>query len=105
FGHLLDRRAARIAEVEQAGGLVGGLAGGVVEGLAENLVALGGADRGRQGVAAGGDEAEEGRLERLRLEEVGGDVALQVVDRDQRQGGGGGGGAGGGGGGRGGGGA
>ena len=43
------------------------------------------ADRGEQRVAAGGDEAEEGRLERLGLEEVGGDVALQVVDRDQRQ--------------------
>ena len=40
---------------------------------------------GEQGVPAAGDQAEEGRLERLGLEEVGGDVALQVVDRDQRQ--------------------
>ena len=43
------------------------------------------AHRGQQRVAAAGDQAEEGRLERLGLEEVGGDVALQVVDRDQRQ--------------------
>ena len=43
------------------------------------------ADRGQQRVAAARDQAEEGRLERLGLEEVGGDVALQVVDRDQRQ--------------------
>src|SRR6202012_4924770 len=85
FGLLLDQRAARVAEAEQARRLVEGLAGGVVEGLAEQLVALVVADRGEQGVAAGGDEAEERRLERLRLEEVGGDVALQVVDRDQRQ--------------------
>ena len=35
--------------------------------------------------AAGGSQTEEGRLERLRREEVGGDVALQVIDRDQRQ--------------------
>ena len=34
------------------------------------------AHAGQQRVAAAGDEAEEGRLERLRLEEVGGDVAL-----------------------------
>src|SRR6201999_3387562 len=85
FRLFLDQRAAGIAETEQARRLVEGLAGGVVEGLAEQLVALVVADRGEQGVAAGGDEAEEGRLERLRLEEVGGDVALQVVDRDQRQ--------------------
>ena len=43
------------------------------------------ADRGQQGVPAAGKEAEERRLQRLGLEEVGGDVALQVVDRDQRQ--------------------
>ena len=36
-------------------------------------------------MAAAGDEAEERRLERIGLEEVGGDVTLQVVDRDQRQ--------------------
>ena len=43
------------------------------------------ADGRQHRVAAAGDEAEEGRLERVGLEEVGGDVALQVVDRDQRQ--------------------
>ena len=43
------------------------------------------ANPGEQRVTAAGDEAEEGRLQRLGLEEVGGDVALQVVDRDQRQ--------------------
>src|SRR6201999_590292 len=85
FRLFLDQRAAGIAETEQARRLVEGLTGGVVEGLAEDLVAAVVADRGEQGVAAGGDQAEEGRLERLRLEKVGGDVALQVVDRDQRQ--------------------
>ena len=74
-----------IAEPEHARDLVEGLAGGVVEGLAEHLVAVVVAHRGEQGVAAAGDQAEERRLERLGLEEVGGDVALQVVDRDQRQ--------------------
>ena len=59
--------------------------GGVVERLAEQLVAAVVAHAGEQGVAAAGDQAEEGRLQRLGLEEVGGDVALQVVDRDQRQ--------------------
>ena len=43
------------------------------------------ANRGQHRVAAAGEQAEEGRLERLGLEEVGGDVALEVVDRDQRQ--------------------
>ena len=78
-------RAAGIAEPEQPRRLVEGLAGGVVERLAEQRVALVVADAGEQRVAAAGDQAEEGRLQRLGLEEVGGDVALQVVDRDQRQ--------------------
>ena len=39
----------------------------------------------KQGVPAAGKETEERRLQRLGLEEVGGDVALKVVDRDQRQ--------------------
>jgi hypothetical protein len=43
------------------------------------------ADARQQRVAATGDQAEEGRLERVGLEEVGGDVTLQMVDRDQRQ--------------------
>ena len=85
FGELLQRRPAGEAEPEQAGDLVEGLAGGVVERLAEHLVAAVVADAGEQRVAAAGEEAEEGRLERLRGEEVGGDVPLQVVDRDQRQ--------------------
>jgi hypothetical protein len=66
-------------------GLVEGLAGGVVERLAERLVALVLAHARQQRVAAAGDQAEKRRLQRLGLEEVGGDVALQVVDRDQRQ--------------------
>src|SRR6185312_11455622 len=85
LGLLLDQRTTWVAEAEQPGGLVEGLAGGVVERLAEDLVRVVVADRGEQGVPAGGDQAEEGRLERLRLEEVRGDVALEVVDRDQRQ--------------------
>ena len=84
-GELLQRRAARVTEPQQPRDLVEGLAGGVVERLAEHLVPGVVADPRQQRVAAAGDEAEEGRLERLGLEEVGGDVALQVVDRDQRQ--------------------
>ena len=84
-GQPFERRAARVAEAEQAGDLVEGLAGGVVERVPEDLVAGVVADRGQHRVAAAGDQAEEGRLERLGLEEVGGDVPLQVVDRDQRQ--------------------
>ncbi len=85
LGQLLQRRPARVAEPEQPRRLVEGLAGGVIEGLAQDLVAPVVPHPRQQGVPAAGDEAEEGRLERLRLEEVGGDVALQVVDRDQRQ--------------------
>src|SRR6185312_12948371 len=85
LGLLLDQRTARVAEAEQPGRLVERLPGGVVEGLAEDLVALVVAHRRQHGVAAGGDQAEEGRLQRFGLEEVGGDVALQVIDRDQRQ--------------------
>ena len=84
-GEPFERRAARVAEAEQAGDLVEGLAGGVVEGAPEDLVAGVVADRRQHRVAAAGDQAEEGRLERVGLEEVGGDVALQVVDGDQRQ--------------------
>ena len=74
-----------IAEAEHPRDLVEGLSGGVVEGLAEHLVAVVVGHRRQQGVAAARDETEERRLERVRLEEVGGDVALEVVDRDQRQ--------------------
>ena len=41
-------------------------------------------NRRQQGVATTGDKAEKRWLKRLGLEEVGGDVALQVVDGDQR---------------------
>ena len=43
------------------------------------------AHAGQQRVAARGDQAQEGRLHRRGGEEVRRDVALQVVDRDQRE--------------------
>ena len=42
------------------------------------------ADAGQQGVPSTRDQAEEGRLERLGFKEVGGDVPVQVIDRDQQ---------------------
>ena len=82
---LRQRRPARIAEPEQPRALVERLAGGVVERLPERLVAVVVGHAREQRVAAGRQQADERRLERLGLEEVRGDVALQVVDRRQRQ--------------------
>ena len=39
----------------------------------------------QQRVAARGEQAQERRLDRVGREEVGGDVALEVVDRRERQ--------------------
>jgi hypothetical protein len=83
-------RAAGERQAEQARALVDGLAGGVVERLAQDGEAGVVVDAGQERVAAGGDQAQERRGERLavgaaRVQEVGGDVALQVVDGRQRQ--------------------
>ena len=81
FGRLaLDRRATRVAKPEQTRRLVECLAGRIVERLAELLVPVVGGHPGEQRVAPARDQAEERGLERLRLEEIGRDMALQVID-------------------------
>src|SRR4029453_11505973 len=97
LGRLLDRGAARIAQAEQPRSLVEGLASRVVHGLAEDIerrllsfasaAALGSPvvpHASEQGVAAARNQTDEGRLERIGLQEVGGDVTVQMVHRNQR---------------------
>ena len=84
-GQLRQRRPARVAEAEQPRALVERLAGGVVERAAEPLEAAVLGHAGQQRVAAGGEQAQERRLDRVRLQVVGGHVAVQVVDRRQRE--------------------
>jgi hypothetical protein len=84
-GELRQGGTAGVAEAEQTGALVERLAGGIVERLAQERVAAVVVDLRQQGVAAGRDQAHERRLDRVGLEEVGGDVTLEVVDGDQRQ--------------------
>ncbi len=76
---------ARIAEAEQAGALVEGLAGGVVDGRTEHGVPAALANVEEQRVPSACEQAEERRLERVGLEVEGRDVAVQVVDRNERQ--------------------
>ena len=83
----LERRAARVAEAEQPGALVERLAGGVVERLRRSRAcrARGRPPRpaacGRPTPAAPGTAAPADPGSRY----SDGDVAVQVVDRDQRQ--------------------
>jgi hypothetical protein len=76
---------AGVRQAEHPRALVERLAGGVVERLAEHgeAVVLGHAARNVCPPLA--IEAQERRLERVRPEEVRGDVALQVVDGRERQ--------------------
>src|SRR6201999_1605324 len=67
----LDGGTARIPEAEQPCALVGRLPGSIVERLAARLEATQIANPREERVAAAGDQAEEGRFERLRLEVVG----------------------------------
>ncbi len=90
-GEAVDPGAAGIAEAEQLGDLVVGLAGGVIDGAADVAVAPGACFRepGKVEVsmAAGDDQGEQGVVARGRvrgLHEDGVDVALEVVDRDER---------------------
>ena len=85
-----DRRSARVAEPEQAPDLVERLAGGVVEGRAEQPVGQVVAHLGEERVAARDDQRDE-REDRVRPVRLTGvaqpgrvDVALEVVDPDQR---------------------
>ena len=81
----VDRRAAGIAEPEQSRALVERLAGRVVERRAEDVPLRMVVHVQQQRVPAAREQAEERRLERLGLEEERRDVAVQVVDRDERQ--------------------
>ena len=87
----LERRAARISEPEHARALVERLAGGVVERAPEHLEAVVLADVREQRVPAARNQAQERRLERTVAgviaaeQEVRRDVALEVIDRRERQ--------------------
>src|SRR5262249_18965677 len=74
-----------VTEAEQASSLVEGLAGSIVERRPEQLLFGVRADVEEHGVAAACEQAEERRLERLRSEVERGDVAGEMVDRDERQ--------------------
>ena len=80
----VDLRPARVAEPEQPGALVERLAGGVVERRAEHVVSRPVTHRQDQRVAAAREQAREGRLERVGCEIERGDVAPEMVDRDER---------------------
>ena len=90
-GQALERRPAREGEPEQPRALVDRLAGGVVERAAQDGEPVVRVHARQEGVAPGGDEAQEGRRERRGRavpapgDEVRGDVALQVVDGRQRE--------------------
>ena len=90
-GELLERRAAGERQAEQARALVERLAGGVVERAAEDVEGRVVLDAREQRVAAAGEQADERRLEddarrpSETAQEVRRDVALEVVDRRERQ--------------------
>src|SRR5262249_44421630 len=77
--------AARIAESEQSGALVERLAGGVVEGRAGDPETARLAHLQQERVPSRRQQTEEGRLDGLGLEKQGGDVAVEVVDRCERE--------------------
>jgi hypothetical protein len=77
--------AARVAEAEQSRALVESLTRRVVEGRADRSVARVILDVEKDRMAAAGEQAEEGRFDRVGLEVERGDVAVEVVDRDERQ--------------------
>ena len=93
LGGTLDRRTSGIAEAEQAAHLVERLARGVVDGRAEQPVGDVIGHLGQERVTTAhdqGHEREDGfaprRLVLARVQQPGGvHVALEVVDRDQRQ--------------------
>ncbi len=82
---LADHGAAGVSQAERLGHLVEGLPHRVVDGGAENLVVAPRAHVHEHGVAAGDEARHEGRLQAGRLEEVGHEVALEVVHGNERQ--------------------
>ncbi len=81
---MLKGRTAGEAEAEQSCSFVDRLSGRVIESFAENLESGPVTHPGKQGVAAACNQAEERRIQRVGLEEVGCNMAVKVVDRDQR---------------------
>src|SRR5919198_974117 len=81
----VERAAARVAEPEQPRALVEGLAGRVVDRRSDAAEAGALPDVEKERVAAAREQAEEGRLQRLRLEVESGDVPVQVVYGGERQ--------------------
>ena len=81
----LERGTAGLAQAEEARALVEGLAGGVVERAAEThgCGVVGHVEHER--VPAGREQAGERRLQPQGREPQRGDVAKQVIDRDERQ--------------------
>ena len=89
-GDPLDGGSAGVPESQDPGHLVERLAGGVVTGAAQEQVVAVVPHQDEVGVAAGGDEAEAGKLGARVLrafldQPVSVDVALQVIDSKQGQ--------------------
>ena len=84
FGELRQLRPARIAQAEQLGGLVEGLAGGVVHGFAEQRVVAHPAHPHQLGVAARGQQRDEGEGGRIGRQQWRQQVALEVMQRQRR---------------------
>ncbi len=82
-GQQIELLAAGVAQPEKARALVEGLAGGVVHGARHDPVRHALINRGEQRVPAAGHETDERRFDPQGV--VRGDVALDVVDRDERQ--------------------
>ena len=84
----LDQRAAREAEAEQAGHFVEGFAGRVVAGAPQAPVAAVSVAQHQVAVAARDDQRHQRKRRLLRrrtdLEPVGVDVALEMIDAEQR---------------------
>ena len=83
-----DGRAAGISQPKRLGDLVERLADGVVDGGAEHLVAAPLTHVDEHGVAARDEARHKRRREVRRLEEVGKEVALEVMAGDERKSGG-----------------
>src|SRR5207248_5847661 len=81
----VDLGAAGVAQAEQARALVERLPRRVVDRRAEPPCPAALLHLEQERVPSGGEQADEGRLDRRGLEVEGRDVAVEVVDRDERQ--------------------
>ncbi len=83
LGEGIHRLAAGIAQTQHPGGFVKAFAGSIVPGRAENVHIRVIAHIHQQCVAAGDGQTHKGRLQLRKGDVVGGDVAADVVYRDQ----------------------